>query len=402
MTTLQEAASEQVREDARKRVELARARLVLGKDAKSAFFATIALKLRTEAVDGLGTAATDGKRLLYDPRFFAALSEAEAIGVMCHEVLHCSNAHHARMGHREPRRWNIAADLAINGILLDAGFRLPYLDKICIAGRGRFEHLPSGEAAEWYYARLPEDAGGGGDGDGEEGGGSGDDPGGCGGVIQPGDGSEAARQQAEAEAQIATQQAQAAAKARGGAMPPFLGRMVENVLAPKVDWRAVLREFVTRQAKNDYTWSRPNRRHIAAGVYLPGLHSEELGDVVLALDTSGSIDRATLERFAAEVAGILEAYDCTLAVLYHHHDVYRRVDWQSIDGPLVIGETESGGTSHRPVFEAIEAAGIYPACIVCLTDLYTDFPADAPGCPVLWATTGSEQAPWGAVVKVEE
>jgi predicted metal-dependent peptidase len=83
-----------------------------------------------------------------------------------------------------------------------------------------------------------------------------------------------------------------------------------------VDWRDVLREFLSRHARNDYSWLPPSRRYIHRELYLPGLRSEELGEVVLAVDTSGSIGQRELARFAAEAEGILDSFDCTLTILY--------------------------------------------------------------------------------------
>jgi predicted metal-dependent peptidase len=170
-----------------------------------------------------------------------------------------------------------------------------------------------------------------------------------------------------------------------------------------VDWRDVLREFLSQQARNDYSWSPPNRRFIHAGLYLPGLRSEELGDVVLAVDTSGSIGAKELGRFASEAQGILDAYDCTLTILYHDADVQRVDTWQPSDGPLELHPVGGGGTSHVPVFDWIEQQGRMPACVVCLTDLYTEFPDVVPTYPVLWAVVGRTggQVPFGTRVNVE-
>jgi predicted metal-dependent peptidase len=106
-------------------------------------------------------------------------------------------------------------------------------------------------------------------------------------------------------------------------LPAGLGRTVEEVIHPPADWRSVLREFVATHARNDYSWSRPNRRFLAQGLYLPGLYSEELGEVVLAIDTSGSIDRKMLGDFAVEVNAVLASYDCSVTVLYHDTEVER-------------------------------------------------------------------------------
>src|SRR5207248_862366 len=115
-------------------------------------------------------------------------------------------------------------------------------------------------------------------------------------------------------------------------------------------------------------------RFIAQGLYLPGLHSEELGDVVLAVDTSGSINEKLLGTFAAEVNAVLAAYDCTVTVLYHDTEVELVQTWQSADGPLVLDPVGGGGTSHTCVFDWLIQAGLTPACVICLTDLETEFP----------------------------
>src|SRR5204863_1853871 len=114
----------------------------------------------------------------------------------------------------------------------------------------------------------------------------------------------------------AVAQAERAARARGE-LPGGLGRAVHHVLHPPADWRQVLREFVSASARNDYSWARPSRRLLSQGLYLPGLHSEELGDVVLAVDTSGSIGDELLGVFAAEANAVLAAFDCSVTVLYH-------------------------------------------------------------------------------------
>src|SRR5262249_1081316 len=158
--------------------------------------------------------------------------------------------------------------------------------------------LPQGKSAEEYYALLghsPED----GNDDQPSGDDASPDPGRCGSVRPPGDGSLAACKQAAAEAQVAVAQARQGAQQRGalpgglardgGVGRGGLARLGEEVPQPKVDWREVWREFVSCQARNDSSWSPPNRRFIHAGLYLPGLRSEELGDMVLAVDTSGSI-----------------------------------------------------------------------------------------------------------------
>jgi predicted metal-dependent peptidase len=400
---LEQAAARQAQEEkAARALAAARCRLVLGKDARSAFFATLALRLVPQVDWEIDTLATDGRRLSYRPDFVTGLSADELVGVVAHEVLHNALAHHARHQHREARRWNLACDLAVNPLLLDSGFVLPA--SRLVPGEGQYRDLPPGKSAEEYYGLLPDDSPGRDEDNAEqtEQGQERQDPGGCGGVQPPGDGSPAEARQSQVEWEVAVAQAQQIAKQRG-ALPAGLARLVEEVLQPKVDWREVLRQFLSRHARNGYSWSPPNRRYIHQGLYLPGLRSEELGDVVIAIDTSGSIGAREVARFAAEVEGILESFDCQVSLVYHDSAVQRVQHWTSNDGPLVLEPVGGGGTSHRCIFDWIEGEGMQPACVVCLTDLFTEFPDPPPALPVLWAVVGSNpsQPPFGLRVAVD-
>ena len=243
-----EVAKSANRDKAQKAISAAIAKLVLGKAVKnpkskeesqgaSAFFATLALRMKQIPDESIPTAATDGRNLHYNPDFIVTLSEEELVGVMVHEVMHISNKHHYQRGQRNPSKWNIAIDLAINHLIREAGIPLPKC--ALYPGEGQFAQLPKGLSGEAYYPLIPDDMSG-----------EGSDPGGCGGIIEADDGSEAAIAKAEAEANVAVAQAHSVAKMRGK-VPAFIDRMVEAALEPVVDWRRVLADFITRQAKND-------------------------------------------------------------------------------------------------------------------------------------------------------
>ncbi len=403
--SLEKAARRQdAEEKATTAISAARSRLVLSKDACSAFFASLALRLEALPAWDVPTLATDGERLLFNPEYALSLSEREVVGVVAHEVMHCALGHHARRGVRDPLRWNIACDLAVNPVLLGAGFDLPR--GRLLPGEGEFAGWPTGLSAEDYYARLPDkssqssDESGDGNGAGDSGdaGGSGDDPGGCGSVRDAGDGSPAKQQASEASWQVAVAQAARIAEARGrGDLSAGLERAVEAILRPSVPWREVLREFVTRTARNDYRWNRPNRRFVARRLYLPSLAGESLGEVVIGVDVSGSIGQEELNRFAAELLGIVDAYDVHLTVLYHDIRVTKVEEWSPGDGPIKLRPIGGGGTSHGRVFRWLEEHGVNPNCMICLTDLQTTFPSDSPPYPVLWAVVGGcfSEPPFG-------
>ena len=400
---LEQAAQRQRLEaEAVKHLAAARSRLILGRDARSVFFAVLALRLTVIPDWDCETLETDGVSLKYSPAFVCGLSPDERLGVLVHEVLHTALAHPHRRGPRDPVQWNVACDLAVNPILTDAGFVLPA--GRLMPGEGAYSHLAKGLSAEEYYARLgdpkpktppatygtspnepsPNPAP--------------SDPGGCGSVRDP---KPEDANGSERECVQAVAQAERAARGRGD-LPAGLARLVHEVVHPPADWRTLLREFLTANARNDFSWVRPNRRLLPQGLYLPGLHSEELGEVVIAVDTSGSVGERELAVFAREVQGVLDAFDCTVTVLYHDTAVRGEQRWRSTDGPLTLKPVGGGGTSHLCVFERLAECDTPPACVVCLTDLETRFPVHPPDVPVLWAVVGDSavQPPFGQLVRI--
>jgi predicted metal-dependent peptidase len=391
----QAAVRQDSEEKALKAVAAARAKLVLTNDARSVFFATLVLRLNVVIDWSAETMATDGKSLFVNPDWCNALTNDERVGTLCHETLHLVMRHHCRREGRDPSRWNEATDLSANFIIEQAGFTLPRTR--LMPGEGKYRDFPPERSAEEYYALLSEPPK-----DGEQeaqDGGARSDPGGCGEVRDVKDPAEAKNQEAEWDAAVA--QAEQASKGRGE-LPGGIARLVGQVLHPPADWRSILREFVSSLARNDYSWSHPNRRHVAAGLYLAGMRSQELGEVVVAIDTSGSVGEAEMSVFANEVEAILGAFDCSAVVLYHDSAITNVDEWKSSDGPLKLDPVGGGGTSHVPVFEHVANMSIQPACVVALTDAYSVFPASPPECPVLWAIVGDNPTPppFGHVVRV--
>jgi len=189
-----------------------------------------------------------------------------------------------------------------------------------------------------------------------------------------------------------------------GDLPASLDRFAKAAVEPRIDWKSVLRRFVQQAAKNDYNWTRPSARYLARGLYLPSLRSEAMGPIAVAVDTSGSIDQVTLDAFAAEINAVAsEAQPERVVVLYcdarvHRTDVFER------DEPVEMHPCGGGGTSHRPVMDAVDAMPEPPVCLICLTDLMTEHRAQPPEMPVLWATTSmawADRVPYGEVVSLE-
>lgn len=396
---LQEAAHHaDAEERAALAISAAKTRLIVDPSGKGCFFGTLASKLLYAPSWDIETAGVDGTTLIYNPDFINGNSWQENIGILCHEAMHCANKHFLRLKGRDPARFNLAADLAINQLILECGFKLPKTG--AFVGQGPYAKMAKGLSAEEYYELLRQEQP---EGESEEG----DDPGGCGGFTTPANGegqqlSDAQERQLDQSWTAAVASAQQAASRRGD-LPGGLQRLCDKTLENKVDWRQALREFVTRPAKRDYNWRRPNRRFAHAGLYLPSMNSLEIGHILCVVDTSGSIGQKELSMFASEMMDISRQGVCEMTIVYHDTAPAGAHTWHPDDGDLVLNPKGFGGTSHEFLADWIEenCSDNPPAVVVCLTDAYTSYGA-APSVPVIWCVAGNEGAspPFGEVVHI--
>lgn len=352
------------------------------------FVGTIALNMPFEFDENIPTAATNGKRIKFNPVFVDSLTDEEVKFLVAHECFHPMLEHNFRRGERQPRRWNMAADYVINKLLVDEGIgRMPktglHDPNIYNAGKG---------TSEGIYNILPEQPEGGGSGAGEPGGPLDD--------CEDGDGSPAEQQQQQAEWKVKVAQAAQAAKMMGK-MSANMQRLVDEVLQPKVDWRDVLQRFLVKCRNDSRSFARFNRRFLSQGMYLPSVSGEAMGEVVFAVDCSGSIDQRTINQFAAEITKVKEdLMPERIHVLYFDSEVSHVESYEPHDD-LDIKPHGGGGTDFAPVFAKIIELGINPVAIVFLTDLCCHSFGDQPDAPVLWVSTDEGRtAPFGEVIEM--
>ena len=280
------------------------------------FFGALLYRLKPVPNNRQPTMATDGVSLFYNDNFVEDLAPAELVGVLAHEVMHPALKHHVRRGDRNPRVWNIACDYAINPLLVDAGLHLP---------KGiLLDNSYRGMSAEAIYNRIAQEQEDGSAGQGKDGG-QGQEPGqtpgqrpvetpgGFGQVMdapnpeEPGQTATPA-QISQQEQQWSEATTQAAAISRmAGKVPLGADRAIEGAAEAKVDWREHLRRTFSEAAfPADYSWSRPNRRFAHAGLFLPSVQKEGVGELVVAVDCSGSISDRILGVFQAEVQALVD------------------------------------------------------------------------------------------------
>lgn len=354
------------------------------------FYAMQALKMDFRASDAIKTAATDGQNVLYNPAYIETLSVEEIKGLIAHEVMHVASLHHTRRNGRDMRKWNEATDYALNPLIIKSGLQLP--------PGGLINDAFEGKSAEEIYSLLPppqDDQPGDGQGEGTP------DPGKSGAVQDSQAKTEAERQQIEAQVKQQVAQAAMIAKQQGN-LPAHLARLIDDILAPAVNWREVLARFLDQIERNDYTWTKPNSRYLHAGLYMPSLESKAVGKFVLIVDTSGSVDGELLNQFAAEVSEIAEAWNVGFTILHVDTKVNSVQEFEPGD---TINPQGGGGTDFRPGFTWIEENEAEPAAVIYFTDgECNSYPKQAPEYPVLWAVYGhmarTFSAPFGETVPI--
>jgi len=394
------------------------------------FFGSLALRLKLKEDPTCETTWSDGRILAFNPAYIELLPLPKVTGIQAHEVMHLACQHHTRRKGRDHKLWNVAGDYAINWLLLEAGFELPegflvdpaYKDKsvdeiytVLIkqheeeksGGEGQDQGKGQEEDADQKQDRGLTEQGDSHDGSEEDededqeslfG-----DPGKSGEVrdATAPDGrpaSPADITNAEKDWRIALGHALAM-----GDLPAGLERLLGYVTNPRLDWKTILRRFIDASARDDYSWMPPNRRYVHMGLHLPSLRSQKLPEIVLAIDTSGSISENELEQFAAEVSAILEDYDTRINVVYCDAKVAGIETYERWDLPLQLNPKGGGGTDFRPPFQWVEEQGRQPACLIYLTDLECNRYPEEPVYPVLWAKIGNRgmTPPFGELIEIE-
>ena len=160
----------------------------------------------------------------------------------------------------------------------------------------------------------------------------------------------------------------------GGKIP----RSISDLLEPKIDWREALREFVssTMKGKDEFTWRRMNKRQMANDIYMPSMENETIGEVVVAIDTSGSIGSVELTEFATELASICDLVSPdAVRVLWwdtdvHGEQLFKSDQYQSIAS--LLKPLGGGGTHVGCVSKYINEKKINAEAVIVFTDGYVE------------------------------
>jgi predicted metal-dependent peptidase len=391
--------------------------IALMKHPETALWSGVMMMGTTSVIDDDSvTAYTDGVNKRYGRKFLQAIckTQEEVNGLILHENLHIGLRHliHNIDLFREDRKLgNMAADYVVNDMIVSLKDKT--IAKLPEGGcyDPKYHNMNMREV----YRLLKEEQeekqkqGGSGSGEGEpQGEGSGysfDEHD----IDGEGSANDMTPEEAKAlEARIDRAVREGALLA--GRLGVELPRAVTDLLTPKVDWREALREFVTSscKGKDEYTWRKFNRRLLPNDMYLPTVEDESIGEIVVAIDTSGSIGQEQINEFATELVSICEVVT---------PDAIRILWWDTMvhgeqvftDNYTNIGQMlkplGGGGTRVACVSEYINNKKVEAEAVLVFTDGYVEqSPKWDINAPTLWLVTDNTgwQPPAGKKVIVNK
>jgi len=387
--------------------------------SKAPFYGTLVMNLNFKEADPREIptcAVTPYGTVYYNREYIENLTLEELKGVLVHEVLHVALLHLERRGTRNIIKANMAMDYAVN-LIVEEDFSLPkgvLLDHKYqnMAWEQIYDQLPDPELCDGDCSKCPLAKGMG--------------------IPGRGFGNKACRRFGSFDKHITRdelERAKEAAKSgassddlkklgipkeildedtskspnwrkimsdaynyakNAGNLPAGLERLVDEFSQPQISWKELLSQYVSRSIPYNFTYRRCSRKSIVSGHYFPSLLKEMI-EVMICVDTSGSINEDDLREFMGEILGLLRSFErveITLmscdTQLYQVNKVSNEYDLRA--SKLVGG----GGTSFRPVFKYLREEKKDTKILVYFTDCYGDFPDpdEVPsGLTVIWVVT---------------
>lgn len=302
---------------------LNKAKIRLMSTPDSAFFTTVCFSLKHVWDDQIPTAATDGRTIRFNPQFFLSLTTDEQVFLLLHEAMHVAYQHINRKMGRDHSKWNVAGDLVINQHLVDRGFKMP--------STGLLDPQYREMSTEQVYAALPDNL-----------------PCPMPDLLDSLGDPEALTREIE-DILVRAQLQAKMENDKPGSIPGEIQVFLNGLLEPKLPWYRILQKYLHTFNKNDYSFKKFNRRYFPRFI-LPGLRSDALMKIAIAVDTSGSVSDNEFKVFMSEVHAILRMMKPESIDLIHFDTQIRSVDSvKSIKELSQVKFTGRGGTRIEPV-----------------------------------------------------
>ena len=394
--------SDEKKKEYMKRLLLSRMRILVN----NGFYGLLLMHMVYSIDENCETAATDGKRIFFGPKFLDDISDSELDFIMMHEILHVVLQHCFRDGDRDREQFNIACDIVVNSnILLSNNMDLK---TITLKEYGESMHIaPDGKegyeyTAEQVYAMLPPSSSIQGEKAGEP--------------VWDDHTRWGMDEEDDTLRDVWVKHLEDACEAisirdpsnQRGIIPLFAERLLKKLRKSQTDWRTILNDFVQEEIV-DYSFTPPDRRFDDIPFFLPDFNDKDdiVEDILFMIDTSASMSDDMITAAYSEVKGAIDQYDGKLKGWLGFFDaaIVEPKPFENEEEFRIIKPAGGGGTDFQIIFEYVHKymSDKLPASIIILTDGFAPFPKEklAMGIPVLWLLNNEEVEPkWGKVARI--
>ncbi|MEA3353456.1 MAG: VWA-like domain-containing protein [Campylobacterota bacterium] len=351
------------------RIEQIKARLLI----EQPYFGSIASAQKPKLNEDIQTFASTPEYFEYNDDYVECLNDEELSFLLTNSAMHQALGYDNRKEGRQQWLWTMAQDYAINSLLVNNGLELPdallyderFDDLSCEAVYKILEdeidedkHTPK-EVENITYEKMPH-----------------------------------TNEYDQDPIEDIHQQLLNKAKLQGD-IPLGLEMLVPKLYETRISWRDELFTLIENAVKFDYSLLPPNKRYISQGFALPALSGTKL-KIVVAVDSSGSIENKLLGQFLSEVESITNSFEnfeidllIADAKVHQHHILYPGDE-------IEYNVKGGGGTNFENTFDYVDENIDAVTLFLYFTDGLGTMPQDEPAYDVVWVMPkDSENIPFG-------
>jgi predicted metal-dependent peptidase len=337
------------------------------------YFGSIATFQKSKKNDNIQTFLSSPSYFEYNDEYVECLDDAELTFLLTNSAMHQAFGYENRKEGRMDWLWVIAQDYTINSLLVNNGLKLPdallyderfdtlsteAIYKILEDEIDEDKHTPK-EIENIRYEKMSD-----------------------------------TNEYDENPIDDIHQQLLNKAKLQGD-LPLGIKILVPKLQTELISWEDELYTVIENSVKFDYKLLPPNKRYITQGIALPSLSGEKI-KIVIAIDSSGSINQNLLNRFLNEVEAVMNTFssfeiDLLIAdaKVHQHHILY---PGDEIEYTIKGG----GGTNFENTFLYVDENIDTITLFLYFTDGLGKFPIDEPNYDVIWVLENNDvEIPFG-------
>jgi len=183
---------------------------------------------------------------------------------------------------------------------------------------------------------------------------------------------------------------------QAGSQPNGVEEKIEELMGHDFNWRDQLDQFIKEQIPQGFTYNRPSpttrviNQQAGGSTYLPDVRYEETIDVIVSVDSSGSVSSELLGHFKSDMISIARSYEqVDMTVISHDTEVHD--EWEMVNGQIEkLREWNPVGRGGTDLIAPVEYVkeNHSPDILIMFTDGQGPRP-DQVHFPIIWVLAGN-------------